>query len=227
MSEPLRDNRWFYDRIAAAYDLIADRSEHEARETGQAALDVRPGERVLEVGVGTGHSVIAFGQLVLPTGWVCGVDISSGMLSVAKDSVGRAGSANVSLLVADGRALPWRTGVFDAVFISFTLELFSEDDLLKVLIEIRRVLRPPRGRLGVVAMARTEGHESVAERGYVWLHRHFPHIVDCRPIDVRRWLAAAGFRTTFEQPVIMHHMPVDIVVGKPINSADSTPAATR
>ncbi|HQX50338.1 MAG TPA: hypothetical protein PLR25_10540 [Planctomycetaceae bacterium] len=42
--------RKFYDRISAAYDLIADSGEHVARECGLKALDIRAGEQVLEIG---------------------------------------------------------------------------------------------------------------------------------------------------------------------------------
>ena len=48
MSSSTETNRSFYDRISATYDLIADAGEHRAREAGEAALNVQPGERVLE-----------------------------------------------------------------------------------------------------------------------------------------------------------------------------------
>lgn len=44
--------RNFYDRISAAYDLIADSGEYAARESGLKALDVQAGEHVLEIGYG-------------------------------------------------------------------------------------------------------------------------------------------------------------------------------
>lgn len=54
----------FYDRISHAYDFIADGGEHVARERGLALLNVRPGESVLEVGYGTGHSLVTLANSV-------------------------------------------------------------------------------------------------------------------------------------------------------------------
>lgn len=77
-------NKTFYDRISGAYDAIADVGEHRARERGLEALAVQPGECVLEIGFGTGHSLIELAKAVGPTGCVCGVDISDGMYDVAR-----------------------------------------------------------------------------------------------------------------------------------------------
>jgi ubiquinone/menaquinone biosynthesis C-methylase UbiE len=52
----------FYDRIAKGYDLLADSSEHVPREKGLAMLAVKPGEKVLILGFGTGHSAVALGN---------------------------------------------------------------------------------------------------------------------------------------------------------------------
>ncbi|MEZ6106104.1 MAG: hypothetical protein R3B96_08335 [Pirellulaceae bacterium] len=46
----------FYDRISQVYDFIADGGEHRAREIGLRRLAIQPGESVLEIGYGTGHS---------------------------------------------------------------------------------------------------------------------------------------------------------------------------
>ena len=59
-----------------------------------------------------------------------------------------------------------------------------------VLAEVRRVLRPA-GRVGIVAMAES-ANQNVMTDMYAWLHRHFPHFVDCRPIDVGVLLGRAG-----------------------------------
>ncbi|MEO8166149.1 MAG: hypothetical protein ABI619_12210, partial [Betaproteobacteria bacterium] len=50
---------------------------------------------------------------------------------------------------------------------------------------VRRVLKPG-GRFGTVSMATTPPGQtdSLLERTYKWMHEHFPHIVDCQPIDV-------------------------------------------
>ncbi|HEY1187872.1 MAG TPA: class I SAM-dependent methyltransferase, partial [Gemmata sp.] len=152
--------------------------------------------------------------LVGPTGRVTGIDVSAGMLAVANRKLAEAPpAARVELCVGDARALPFGDGEFDAVYTSFTLELFPPEDIPGVLAEARRVLQP-RGRIGVVSMAtvRPGAHESFLERAYVWMHRHFPHLVDCRPIDTEGVVSAAGFRVTAAQDLEIWTMPVRVVV---------------
>ena len=208
-------NRAFYDRISGVYDTLSDSNERAARETGQTALDLQAGEQVLEIGFGTGNAVLDLARAVGPEGKVSGIDVSDGMLSVASEKVAREGlSQNVDLQVADARKLPFDDAVFDAAFTSFTLELFELDEIPEVLTEVARVLKPG-GRLGVVSMAAVaEGeHESVLEKTYKWMHRHFPHIVDCQPIDVSSFVSGAGFELTREIPLEIWTMPVRAVVG--------------
>jgi demethylmenaquinone methyltransferase/2-methoxy-6-polyprenyl-1,4-benzoquinol methylase len=208
-------NRHFYDRIASAYDLIADANERTARQAGVKALGLKAAEAVLELGFGTGNEVLDFAALVGPTGKVAGIDISPGMLAVANRKLAAATPKTpVELRVGDARALPFSAAEFDAVYTSFTLELFPADDIPVVLAEARRVLKPG-GRIGVVSMAtvRPGHHTSVLERVYVWMHRHFPHLVDCRPIDTEAVVSAAGFRVTTVQDLEIWSMPVRVVIG--------------
>jgi ubiquinone/menaquinone biosynthesis C-methylase UbiE len=214
-------NRAFYDRISAAYDFIANANERAARQAGVRALNVQPGERVLEVGFGTGNEILDLAGLVGDRGRVCGIDVSSGMLAVAERKLAaQPPAAPVDLKVGDARRLPYPEGSFDAAYSSFTLELFPEEDIATVLAEVRRVLRPG-GRLGVVSMAQVKPGQrpSFLEREYVWMHRHFPHIVDCRPIDVAGALTAAGFRVTTQVDLEIWTMPVAVVVGEAARTA--------
>ena len=77
----------------------------------------------------------------------------------------------------------------------------------------RRVLKPG-GRLGVVSMATVQDgkSESVLERTYVWMHTHFPHIVDCQPIPLERLVEEAGFSIATQERIDLFTMPVAIVV---------------
>jgi ubiquinone/menaquinone biosynthesis C-methylase UbiE len=205
----------FYDRIAKAYDLLSDSSEHTYRERGLTLLTVRPGERALEIGFGTGHSLVWLAQAVGPTGKVSGVDISDGMCEVATRRAAEAGVADrIDLHVAPAPPLNWPDGTFDLVNLSFTLELFPLDVIPKVLAEIRRVLKPG-GRMGTVSMAKVAPGEktSTLEWTYQWSHRNFPHIVDCQPIDAEGLIRAAGFKILASERLLMWTMPVAAVVG--------------
>lgn len=190
--------RAFYDRISRAYDLLADAGEHDARDAGLRLLGVRARERVLELGFGTGHALVQLARAVGESGSVCGIDLSPGMTEVARERLLAAGLLErVDLRCGDVPPLPYLDGSFDAAFLSFTLELFPDETISAILAELRRVLRP-EGRVGVVAMSAppSGARDSLLERAYRWMHRHFPHIVDCRPIDVEGTLRAAGFRIT-------------------------------
>lgn len=214
----MMNTRRFYDRISGAYDLIADAGERACRDQGLRALGVTGGEHVLEVGFGTGHALVALASLVGSGGLVCGVDISEGMLGVARRAVQASGAHNVALSIGDGRALSFRNASFDAAFMSFTLELFDPVAMAVVLDEVRRVIRPT-GRVGIVAMAESANQNIMIDM-YAWLHRHFPHFVDCRPIDLAGLLVRAGFRVRTGPPMSIWQLPVAACVGL---KADTSP----
>jgi ubiquinone/menaquinone biosynthesis C-methylase UbiE len=188
------ETRAFYDRISRIYDRLADHAESEARNVGLDLLAVRRGERVLEIGFGTGHALVRLAEAVGETGSIVGIDLSTGMHDVARERLQHT-AARVDLVCAAVPPIPFPDASFDAAFLSFTLESFADPTIPLVLSELHRVLRVD-GRLGVVALS-TPGAGASAhalERAYGWLHRHFPHFVDCRPIDPAEALRAAGFR---------------------------------
>ena len=191
-------------------------SGRAARLAGVEALDIKTGEKVLEIGFGTGDEILDLAKLVGPQGKVCGIDISAGMLTVAQRKVTKeALETPIDLRVGDARQLPFADGSFDTAYSSFTLELFPDEDVPVVLAELRRVLRPG-GRLAVVSMAKVKpgNKASVLERTYVCMHRLFPHIVDCRLIDVLAVVAVAGFRVLKQIDLEIRSMPVVVVVAE-------------
>jgi demethylmenaquinone methyltransferase/2-methoxy-6-polyprenyl-1,4-benzoquinol methylase len=207
---PAATRRRFYDRISRVYDLIADASEHRMRERGIRALGIPAGARVLEIGCGTGRGLACLAEAVGRNGHVHGIDISLGMLSIARSWVARHTLQNVALIEGDAAALCYQSETFDAVFMSFTLELFDSTIPL-VLAEARRVLRS-WGRIGVVALAKpTEANRSVEL--YRWVHRHWPEAVDCSPIDLLSCLRASGFAAHLADMGEIWKLPVAAAVG--------------
>jgi ubiquinone/menaquinone biosynthesis C-methylase UbiE len=213
-SQDLEAARSFYTRISSVYDALADRDEHRARELGLSLLAARHGESVLEVGFGTGSSLVPLAARVGATGRVCGIDISVGMKAVAEERIRAANAAaNVDLRVAAIPPIPSAAAEFDAVFMAFTLELFPDDTIPGVLAEVRRTLRKG-GRFVAVSMSlgTEDQRRRMPERIYTWMHQHFPHIVDCRPIDVARVLSEAGFAISRVERLEIWGLPVSVAL---------------
>ena len=204
----------FYDRISGVYDALADASENEARTLGLGLLAPSRSEQVLEIGFGTGHALVDIAERLSDEGRVFGIDVSQGMLEIAETRARAAGLEEriVDLRLGDAKELPYENDMFDVVFASFTLELFSETEIPVVLGEISRVLRPG-GRLGVVSMHDDNGKTAMVDF-YRFLHRHFPHIVDCQPIDARSHLERAGFEIIAAEGVSIWGLPVLAIVGR-------------
>jgi demethylmenaquinone methyltransferase/2-methoxy-6-polyprenyl-1,4-benzoquinol methylase len=213
--------RHFYDRIRGVYDALADASEHEARQLGIRLLAPSGSEQVLEIGCGTGSALVEIAECLAGSGRVFGVDISQGMLDVAGKRVKASAVADrvAELRLADAQQLPYEDRSFDAVFLSFTLELFSQSEIPVVLAEVTRVLRCG-GRLGVVAM-HDDGRHTVMVELYRFLHRHFPHIIDCQPIDAQGYLERAGFEEIVSEGVSIWGLPVQALVGRTPSGGDS------
>jgi ubiquinone/menaquinone biosynthesis C-methylase UbiE len=201
-----------YDKISRWYDLLEGMWEKRAREAALQKLGVRAGERVLEIGFGPGHDLVALAQSVGETGKVYGIDLSPQMLSIAQSRVSDAGlTSRVDLRCGDAVRLPFDTDLFDAVFMSFALELFDTPEIPQVLGECRRVLRRD-GRICIVSLSKS-GRANWMRDLYEWGHERFPRLLDCRPIYVEKALRDAGFQILDATLVSLWGLPAESVLG--------------
>lgn len=203
-----------YNRLSRWYDAIAGSTEKKYRDRGLEKLSAQPGERILEIGFGTGHCLVSLAQAVGSAGGVIGLDISDGMLAIARERLRKAGlDDRVELRLGDAANLDFiEAGSLDGVFMSFTLELFDNPEIPRVLGECHRILKPG-GRIAVVSMTKTDP-PGLAVRTYEWFHERVPNYADCRPIFARRSIEQSGFAIQDVSVASMWGLPVEIVLGR-------------
>ncbi len=142
-----------------------------------------------------------------------GIDLSKGMLRVTQNRLNAAG-LNKQVVLEQGNAakLPFESSFFDAVFMSFTLELFPSASIPLVLAECRRVLKQD-GRLGLVSMAESS-RPTLTQNLYLWAHRTFPKVVDCRPIPAVNLLKKAEFEIVQHENARLGGVVVSVILAK-------------
>jgi arsenite methyltransferase len=169
------------------------------RRLVREAVDVRPGERILDLGCGPGYYVAELAEQVGPEGAVAGLDLSAPMLAVARSRC--EGLANTSLAEGEATALPFEDASFDAVVSVQVMEYVP--DVAAALAEIHRVLRPGgRVVLWDVDWTTVSWHSDDPARMERVLRAWDEHLVD--PALPRR-LAALLREAGFEDVVMEGH----------------------
>jgi ubiquinone/menaquinone biosynthesis C-methylase UbiE len=212
----IRDNqtkysvRANYDRLSRWYDLFTGNSEQRLAEQAIRQLNLQAGESVLEIGCGTGASLIQMAQDISPTGLMIGLDLSFRMLTHARNKISQhASEKSLYLLQGDGANLPLLSMRIQAILLSFTLELFDNAGIDAVLAECRRVLAPS-GRICVVGLSRKPGN-TFPVRIYDWFHKQFPILIDCRPIMIEQSLSAGGYNILSSISLSLFGLPIEVV----------------
>ncbi len=203
--------RQAYNSISRYYGYTAGALGRKYSEMALQRLLIAEGETVLEIGIGTGYCLKLMAELVGRRGKVCGIDISSSMIEKTKTGLEKAGLVGrAELCCADATCLPFDDNIFDAVFMSFVLEVMDTPEIPKVLEQIKRSLKPG-GRLGVASMSKENG-ESVFLRVYEWIHNRWPKYVGSRPIYAGQALIDAGFPIRSKEKVRILRLPAEIIV---------------
>ena len=125
-----------YGKLASVYDWTFGPALHPGRLRAIQRMGLRPGDHILEVGVGTGINASLYPRECTVTG----VDFSSSMLEKARDRIARKGMTNVRLLEMDAAALKFADDSFDVVYASYVISVVP--DPVQVAAEMRRVCRP-------------------------------------------------------------------------------------
>jgi phosphatidylethanolamine/phosphatidyl-N-methylethanolamine N-methyltransferase len=124
-----------YEKLAKVYDLTFGPTLHPGRLQAIQRMCIQPGERVLEVGVGTGINLSLYPKQAMVTG----IDFSVSMLEKARDRVARKGLRNMRLLQMDAADLKFSDDSFDIVYAPYLISVVP--DPVRVAREMRRVCR--------------------------------------------------------------------------------------
>ena len=191
-----------YDRLAARYDcqhsLLTAGSDDRGRRL-VVRHTVRPGDRVLDAGGGTGGTALLAAAAVGTTGHVTVFDLSPAMLAQARRKAAVAGlTERMSFAVGDMHHLPYPDAAFDAVLTTYSLCPLTDPVLVAK--ELYRILRLG-GRLGAA-------HSTLPPQPVVrWLAERldnavwrFPSLsMGCRAVSVLPALLQAGAQLGFQR----------------------------
>ena len=125
-----------YEKLASVYDLAFGPALQPGRIRAVERMNIQPGERVLEVGVGTGINLSLYPRTCQMTG----IDFSSSMLEKARERAAWGGLRQLRLLQMDAADLKFADGSFDIVYAPYLISVVP--DPVKVACEMRRVCRP-------------------------------------------------------------------------------------
>lgn len=182
-----------YRRYGRRYDLVFGKIFHPGRRLAIEQMGIRPGEHVLEVGVGTGLSLPEYPDGV----HVTGVDLSPEMIEIARNRVEHLELPNVTLAEMDASEMNFADACFDHVVAMYVLSVAPEPE--RVMNEMRRVCKPG---------------------GHLFVVNHFRH---ANPVirSCEKALAPlsrlVGFRPDFELEEFVERNDLDVLETRPVN----------
>ena len=190
-------------------DILIDRARPQA------------GERIIDVGCGSGASSIALAEKVAPTGHVLGVDVSGPMLTRARQSAPK--ELPVEFVLADATVYPLEPASFDLLASRFGVMFFADPALSFT--NMRKALKPS-GRLAF-ACWREPRENPFFMAPLQAVYKHVPKLPQQGPEDpgpfafasearVHRILGEAGFAAIGMEPC---NLALDVAIGRGLEAA--------
>ena len=172
-----------YEKLANVYDLAFGPVLNPGRLRALKRMQLLPGQRILEVGVGTGINATLYPRDCS----IVGIDLSPSMLEKARERCRRRDAGHVRLLSMDAAALTFPDRSFDVVYAPYLISVVP--DPVKVALEMRRVCRPG-GRIVILNHFRSRNPVlSRLERAISPLTKYVGFKAD---LDMPAFLAQAG-----------------------------------
>jgi ubiquinone/menaquinone biosynthesis C-methylase UbiE len=198
-----------YNWIAPVYDLFGILMESKARLRAIEMVNIRNGEKILEVAFGTGLNFVEILKRN-PDGWVDGIDISMKMLKKTQKRVARTGQKNYTLHLGDCRRLPFGDGTFDVLINQYLLDILPSEDFIPILLEFKRVLKDG-GRVVLVNMTKAGNR---LNRLYEDLYKLRPPLLaGCRGVLAQPYLEKIGLNEFKREFVSQCGFPSEIIMG--------------
>lgn len=147
-----RVQKYGWDKAASHYEKGWQEQLWPAQESLLSEVDLRNGEKVLDVSCGTGLVSLPVAEIVQPKGSVTGIDLSTGMIEMARQRAKDEKIKNVSFRQMDAEALDFEDNNFDVVICSLGLMYFPFPE--RALKEMQRVLKPGGKAVALVWGAR-------------------------------------------------------------------------
>ena len=197
-----------YDRIAPIYDVWGKLTESRARNRAIELAEIKDGQSILEVAVGTG---LAFYEIVKrnPNGMNTGIDLSQGMLEKAEKRVSRIPKANYSLSIGTAFDLTVEDESIDTLVNNYMFDLIPFEDMDKILSEFKRVLKKG-GRLILVNM--TEG-ERFGSGLYDLVYKISPKSMGgCRGVKLTERLQQHDFKVEVREYYQQMLFPSEVIL---------------
>jgi ubiquinone/menaquinone biosynthesis C-methylase UbiE len=197
-----------YDKIAPIYDIWGKLTESLARNRAIELAEIKKGQSILEVAVGTG---LAFHEIVKrnPNGNNTGIDLSKGMLKKAKKRLSKLSDANYSLDIGTAFDLSVENESIDILVNNYMFDLIPFEDMDKILLEFKRVLKKG-GKLILVNM--TEG-ERFGSKLYDFVYNISPKTMGgCRGVKLAERLRQHGFNVEVREYFQQMLFPSEVIL---------------
>lgn len=155
--------RRVYDLLSRVYPISSNLFHSKAHAIAMDMSGLRDGSKVLEIATGSGELFSRIAEKN-PKGLNVGIDLSPAMAAVTLSRIrAKHPDVNCGLKAVDARQMPFRDGSFDTVFCCYLLELLASNDIVRLLHEVHRILRPG-GKFAVILIGQNKAYFNTAYR---------------------------------------------------------------